>query len=98
LDEGTRTDHAALRMPPAQQRFGAHHRLVGESDLRLKEKLEFVLRESPSQLDLKPAPGSRLRPQHRHEQPVGVPAVGLGLVEGEIGVGGQLVDRRAVLR
>ena len=98
VDEGARREHAALRMPPAQQRLGADHGVVRQPDLRLEIELELVLREGAPQLEIEAAPRLRLRAQHRHEEAVGAAAVGLGLVEREIGVGDQLVDVGAVVR
>ena len=84
-------------MPPAQQRFGADHGLVGEPDLRLEVELELVLRERAPQLGIEAAPRLRLRAQDRQEEAVGAAAVGLGLVEREVGVGDQFVDVGAVV-
>jgi hypothetical protein len=39
VDEGGRRDQPALRVPPAQERLGADHGVVGEPDLRLKIEL-----------------------------------------------------------
>ena len=88
-------DQAAHRMPPAQQRLGADHGFVGEPDLRLEVQLELVLGEGAPQLEIEAAPRLRLRAQHRQEEAIGAAAVGLRLVEREVGVGDQLVDRCA---
>ena len=97
LDERPRRQDAALRMPPTQQRLGAHHGAVAETDLRLKIELELVLREGPPQLEIEPAPGLRLGPQDRHEQPIGAAAAGFGLIERQVGIGDQVVDIHPVV-
>ena len=98
VDERARREHAALRMPPAQQRLGADHRFVREPDLRLEIELEFVLREGAPQFEIEAAPRLCLRAQHRQEEAIVAAAVGFGLVERKIGVGDQLVDIVAVVR
>ena len=63
VDEGAGRQHAALRMPPAQQGFRSDDRIVGKPDLRLEIELELVLGKGAPQLDPEAAPRLRLRAQ-----------------------------------
>ena len=89
---------AAFGMPPADQRLGADHRVVGQPHLRLEIELEFVFREGAPQFEIEAAARLRLRAQHRQVEAIVAAAVGFRLVERKIGVGDQLVDIGAVVR
>src|SRR5215510_15812292 len=84
-------------MPPTQQRLRTDHRRVREPNLRLETKLELVLGEGPSQIDVEAAPRLRLRAQDRHEKAADTAAVRLRLIECKVGVRDQLVDVGAVV-
>ena len=85
-------------MAPAKQRLGADHGAVGQPYLRLEIQLELVLRMRAAQIEIEAAPRLRLCAQHRQEEAVDAPAVRLGPIEREVGIGDQLVDVAGICR
>ena len=97
-DEVLGHDHAALRMPPADQRFGAVEVVGRGIDLRLVVQLELLLRQRVVQIALELDALARVRVHAGLEALHVVAAALLGAVHRRIGVRDQAVRRRAIGR
>jgi len=90
-----RTDEPALRMLPADQRFGAGQRSGFEIDLRLVVEQELALGERAMQADFDPLPLDG--PCVRFEELKNVPATFLGVVHRGVRALDQLLRIRTVV-
>ena len=83
-------------MSPSDQRFDAGHLPGLDVDDGMIVQLELFVRQRVAQLDLVGAACARLHAHSILEKSVGVAALGLRLIEREIGVFHQLIHVRAV--
>ena len=84
-------DHAALRMPPADQRLEARDLLAAGLGLRLVVDLELLLGERLAQVVFQHAAGLQAGIHRGLEHAIGAAAVRLGAVERGVGVAQQRV-------
>ena len=93
-----RRDHAAHRMPPAQQRLAAGDLVAAQIDLRLIVQLERALRQRRAQIRLQLAAMIGLLLHRRVEEAIGSAAGRLRGIHREIGVLQQIEQIGAVAR
>ena len=95
-DEVGRRDHAPIRVAPTQQRLAARHPLVAQIVERLVEQLELAGLQRAAQVQLQGAARLQLLVHGAFEEMIGAAPVGLGAVEGHVGLFQQLVGVLAV--
>ncbi len=96
-DEVGRRDHAAVGVVPAQQGLAARDPVGARAEQRLVVELELALGQGPAQVRLEGRAGLRASSMARSKKRKGAAAVGLGAVEGHVGLLQQLVAVGAVV-
>ena len=91
VDESRRREQPALRVLPAQERLGAHHRSVAHSYLRLVVQDEFLVGAGAAQFAVDLLARPRLRPHRRDKERTSVTSGGLRLVKSQVRVSDQFV-------
>ena len=97
-DEHVGRDEAALRMVPADQRFEPDQLLGLGVDQRLEDEMELLRGDRAAEVGFEPDAVFLLRLQLGREIAGAAAAGVLRLVEREVGLEDQVVDRRAVDR
>src|SRR4029077_18305946 len=90
--------NAALGMPPSQQGFCAYDCPIAEAQLRLKIKLELVIRKRTPQFYVELSARHSLGAKHREEHPIRAASRSLRLIEREVGIGDELLAIRSIVR
>src|SRR5215210_3374565 len=84
IDKHARSEHAAHRVPPTQQRFRADDSVVGQPNLRLEMHLELVLGKGATKFVFHAAPRLCLGAQDWNEKAVEAAAIRLRLIKREV--------------